>query len=201
MPLIATEGESKQRQLPPAGTHTARCYSVIDLGTQESQFGPSHKIRISWELPDEKVVFKDENGEQPFIISKDYTLSLYEKANLRKDLESWRGREFTDEEKNGFDIFTLIGAPCLLAVIHKTANNGKVYANVTSISKLPKGMKVPDQINPKVSFAIEDGPKSETYKQLPQWLQDKISDCQEWNQQQETNGNDQSSADDDEIPF
>lgn len=179
MPLMASEGDSKPRQQPPAGTHSARCYSVIDLGTQESQFGARHKVRLTWELPEEKAVFKEEDGEQPFVISKEYTLSLFEKANLRQDLESWRGKEFTEDERKGFDIFTLLGVPCLLTVVHKTVGD-KTYANVTSASKLPKSMTCPKQINPSVQFEIDEG-RSATFKELPEWLQKKIEASEEWN--------------------
>lgn len=183
MPLYATEGESKPKQLPPAGTHVARCFSVIDLGTQMLNYMGDekllHKIRVTWELPDELTVFKEENGEQPFVVSKDYTLSLFKKANLRQDLESWRGKAFTAEELKGFDIFTLLGAPCLLSVIHKTTENGKTFANVTTVSKPPKGTTVPKQINESVQFSIDDG-RNEVFTNLPEWLKKKIEESQEW---------------------
>ena len=179
MPILAAEGESKPKQQAPAGSHVARCISVIDLGTQDTPFGESHKVRITWELPEEKAVFKEENGEQPFVLSKDYTLSLYEKANLRHDLESWRGRAFTEQELRGFDISKLIGAPCLLSVIHKTSDKGKTFANISSVSALPKGMSCPPMINPAVEYAITDG-RSEVYESFPEWLQKKIAGSREW---------------------
>jgi hypothetical protein len=186
--LIATEGESKPKQLPPAGTHVARCYSVIDLGTQTTEYMGTEKtlrkIRITWELPNETAVFKDEAGEQPFVISKDYTLSLYEKANLRHDLESWRGKQFTEKELQGFDIFTLLGVPCMLTVIHKSKEGGKTYANVTGVGKLAKGMQCPDQINKTVQFSIDDG-RDGVFATFPDWLREKIQKCAEWNEKEE----------------
>lgn len=191
MPILAAEGETKPRIQAPAGSHVARCISVIDLGTQETPFGEAHKVRITWELPDEKAVFKEENGEQPFVLSKDYTLSLYEKANLRHDLESWRGRAFTEQELKGFDISKLIGAACLLSVIHKTSDKGKTYANISSVSALPKGMQCPPMINDAVEYSISDG-KSNVYESFPEWLQKKIAGAKEW---------DAESSDSDRIPF
>ncbi len=196
--LMASEGDSKPKQLPPAGTHVARCFSVIDIGTQSDDFGERHKIRVTWELPDELAVFSEDKGEQPFVISKDYTLSLYEKANLRHDLEGWRGKQFTADELKGFDIFTLIGVPCLLTVIHKASKNGdKTYANVNGISRLAKGMNCLEQINPTVSYAITDGENS-VFRQLPEWLRKKIEQAQEWGQEQPSTPDE---VDDDEIPF
>lgn len=179
MSILANEGESKPKQLPPAGTHVARCFSIIDLGTQATPFGETRKIRITWELPDEVAVFKEENGEQPFVVSKEYTLSLYEKANLRHDLEAWRGKQFNESELKGFDISKLIGVPCLLAVVHKTTDKGKTYANISSVSSLAKGMTCVKQVNPSVEYSINDGDNA-VYKAFPEWLRTKISGAQEW---------------------
>lgn len=195
MPILVSEGESKPRIQAPAGSHMARCFSIIDLGTQETPYGDFHKVRITWELPEEKAVFKEENGEQPFVLSRDYTLSLYEKANLRHDLESWRGRAFTEEELKGFDISKLIGTPCMLSVIHKTTDKGKTFANISSVSALPKGMKVPPQINASVEYAITDG-ENDVFRALPEWLQKKIQSAQEWGGGPALPG-----EDDSEIPF
>ncbi len=179
MPLIASEGDSKPKQLAPAGTHSARCISVIDLGTQSTPFGESHKVRLTWELPEEKAVFAEDKGEQPFILSKDYTLSLYEKANLRHDLEAWRGRAFTETELQGFDIFSIIGVAGLITVIHKATDKGKTFANVSSITALPKGMKCPAIINPPLQYSVSEG-DSEVFRSLPEWLRKKIQGCLEW---------------------
>jgi hypothetical protein len=159
-----------------------------------------HQVRVTWELPEEKAVFKEENGEQPFVLSKDYTLSLYEKANLRKDLESWRGKQFTEEELAGFDISKLIGVPCLLSVVHKTTQKGKTFANISSVSSLAKGMTCAKQINPSVEYSIADG-GNDVFRTFPKWLQQKIEEAHEWG-----NGHGEPPApapadDDDEIPF
>lgn len=122
----------------PAGSWGAVCCDVVDLGIVESTFSgktkKQHKIRVVWQI-DENM----ENGK-PFLASQRYTLSLHDKAGLRKDLESWRGRAFTDEELEGFDVETVIGAPCLLSIV-QAASGGNVYANVKGVMKLPRGMQ------------------------------------------------------------
>lgn len=182
----------------------ARCYSIIDLGTQTTTgaFGTKEqrKIRVIWELPDEKAVFDEAKGEEPFTIAKEYTLSLYEKANLRHDLESWRGKPFTAEELKGFDISKLIGAPCLLSIIHKTAKSGNEYAAIASVSSLPKGMKCPDQYNKRVEYSIEDG-QNTTFLALPKWLQETIMKAAEWDNGNAEPTEPSSYNDDEEIPF
>lgn len=122
----------------PAGAHSAVCCDVVDMGMLEVSFGgktkTQHKIRIVWQI--EEVMADN----RPFIAQKRYTLSLHEKAALRKDLESWRGRAFSDTELEGFDVEVLLGKPCLLNVIQEN-KAGKTYSNVTSIMKLPKSMQ------------------------------------------------------------
>ena len=58
---------------------------------------------------------------------------------MRKDLESWRGRPFTDSELEGFDLDNLLSVPAMISVVHN-AVQGSVYANVAAIMKLPKGV-------------------------------------------------------------
>ena len=101
----------------PAGIHHAICYAVIDLGTQPSQmYAPSRKVQLTWELPHERGDFKNsETGitnNLPRVISKEYTLSTGAKSNLRKELESWRGRPFTAEEAQEFEVGVLAGKNC-----------------------------------------------------------------------------------------
>lgn len=137
MPIIAKA--SGANFIPaPSGAHQGVCVDVVDLGMLEVSFGgkkkTQHKIRVVWQI--EEVMADD----RPFMVQKRYTLSLHGKAVLRKDLESWRGRQFTDSELEGFDVETVIGVPCLLNVIQEK-KDGTTYANVTSIMRLPKGMQ------------------------------------------------------------
>lgn len=139
MAIMAKKGGSGGNFTPaPAGSWGSVCCDVVDLGIVESTFSgktkKQHKIRVVWQI--------DENmpDGKPFLVSQRYTLSLHEKAGLRKDLEAWRGRAFTDEELEGFDVETVIGAPCLLSVV-QAVSGGNVYANVKGVMKLPRGMQ------------------------------------------------------------
>lgn len=172
---LTAKNEVGERIIIPAGSHIARCYGVIDLGTQYSEkFSWSHKVMIQWELPAELM----EDG-RPLAISKKYSLSLNEKANLRKDLESWLGRSVTEkEEKDGFPIGSMLGAPCMLSVVH-SENNGKTYANVAAVVSVPKGMVVPEQQNPSVMYDIDNG-KDSVYEKLPQWIRQVIDSSKEF---------------------
>ena len=114
MAILATT-TATQRELIPAGNYLARCYQMIEIGTvREIILGEEKvlkKVRIGWELPTEKRVFNEEKGEQPFVISKEFTLSMHEKSSLRGMLKSWRGKDFTEDEAKAFDITNLIGKP------------------------------------------------------------------------------------------
>lgn len=178
MQIIAkNDGGSFEREPIPAGSYAARCYSMIQLGTNtENILGKDkelNKVRITWELPTELKVFKEENGEQPLVISKEFTLSMNEKSNLRKFLESWRGKAFTEQEAEAFDITKLIGAPCLISITHRTAKSGSVYANISSVSMLPKGMECPPQINTTQILAFSEFDQ-ELFNSLPDFLRNKI---------------------------
>src|ERR1044071_4282790 len=156
MALTASSKSTNISTPAPAGNHVARCVRVIDLGLQldVGQFGRriSHKLMLTWELPDEKHVFKEEVGPEPFHVSKEYTVSLHEKAGLRKELESWRGKAFNAAELDAFNVGKLAGAPCLLNVVHAEKKGGGTKAKVGSISPLPKGFKCPDPVSPIVVY-------------------------------------------------
>jgi hypothetical protein len=166
-----------------AGTYAARCYQMIHIGTSEEnilgQVKKLNKVRITWELPTETKVFKEENGEQPHVISKEFTLSMNEKATLRKFLEGWRGKSFTEKEAESFDITVLLGKPCMLSIIHKQAKNGNTYAEISSVSSVPKGMNVPDQINPLKELNY-DKFDWELFETLPDFIKDKMKQTDEF---------------------
>lgn len=173
------------RELIPAGNYAARCYQMIEIGTvTEFVMGKqvtAKKVRIGWELPTELKVFKEENGEQPLVISKEYTLSMNEKANLRKDLKSWRGKDFTEDEASCFDITKLIGAPCMLNIIHKPSASDptKVYEQIAGITGVPKGMKVPPAINPVFCLSYDDFDMN-LFNKLPDFIKTKMQGSSEY---------------------
>lgn len=178
MAILATNTGGSTIQPIEAGSYPARCYSMIHIGTIDENFQGEiktmNKVRITFELPTELKVFKEENGEQPHVISKEFTLSLHEKATLRSFLKNWRGQDFTDEEAKSFDIERLIGAPCMLNITHKKSKDGtKTYAEIGSVSKLPKGLECPAQINPSYVWTYENFDQ-EKFNKIPEFLRQKM---------------------------
>ncbi len=82
---------------------------------------------------------------------------MHEKATLRKTLESWRGKKFVDSDfgPGGFDTAKLIGVPCMLGIGH-AERNGKIYANITTVSPLLKGYDMPPAVNPTIYFSFQE---------------------------------------------
>lgn len=186
----------------PAGVHVARCIRLIDLGTQHNRKFDNwqHKVRVYWELPNAPMQTGEFAG-QPFIVTKDYTLSLSEKADLRKDLKSWRGRDFTEQEAEAFDLSLVVDKCCLLNVVHEGD-----YANVAGIMPLPANTPCPPRMNELVVFDLEKFDDL-VFAGFTERLQAKINASQErQNTPQEMGmpqgmGMPQDNAFNDDIPF
>lgn len=184
MAIIAENngGGNFERELIPSGLQVARCYSMLEIGTVsetwEGQSKNSKKVRLTFELPNELRVFKPENGEQPMSISKTFTLSMHEKAGLRKFLEQWRGKAFSEDEAKRFDVSNLLGAPCTLTIVH-TEKDGKTFSNISSVAPVMKNMSCPDQINPNKILSY-DAFDWEIYNSLPEFLQNQMAATPEY---------------------
>ena len=205
MPLTASKGEFKEFPQAPMGTHLGICYLVLDLGIQRTNYndkeGQSHKCYIGWELPDEKM----EDG-RPFVIGKEYSIVLDPRSNLYNDLIAWRGQEFTDEEMESFDIFTILGAPAQVTIVHKKNARGQTKARLSTVAKKMKGIQTPELHNPLVKFSFEDG--EPVPEDVYDWLKKKIDERLADNFKQYNAGNEQNEtkqeiddALDDNIPF
>lgn len=210
MALIAADNGGTFKPVPQ-GVHMARCYRVIDLGTQEVTFQgdvkAQRKILIGWELFGE-----DEAGEalvtdegMPMTISKRYTLSLSRNARLRADLESWRGRAFTDQELKGFDVANLLNAYCMVNVTHDS-RDGKTYSNIASISPVPAMLKnaKPPAVHPNQTFDVTD-PDMAVFETFHDKLKELIGNSFEWRAAKSPPSKvakqDEPAFEDDAIPF
>ena len=187
MALIATDTGGGNFKRVPAGSHIARCFSAIDCGTQTTngQYGETiqRKIRLAWEIfgedeNNEPLTIDVDGKEMPLTINKTYTLSLGEKASLRKDLSAWRGRDFTAEELAGFDITSVVGVHCMLNVT-VSENNGKTYSNVAGISPMHKSMTKPQPVHENVIFDL-DNPNMALFNSFHEGLQEYIQKSPEW---------------------
>lgn len=161
-----------------AGVFQAVCYAIYDLGTQYNKKWDkrSHECLIIWEIPEERIEI-EKNGQKlnlPRVVSRKFTMSLDDRSNLRKILESWRGKVFTADELVGFDISKLINVNGMLQVIHSITND-KTYANIASITPLYKGMAKLVPENPTVIYEIGRNIPQDT----PKWIIDIIHQSEE----------------------
>lgn len=202
----------------PPGMHLARCYRIIDLGTQKSEYmGQTkylHKVMLGWEIhgtddAGQPLLMKD---QRPFAIFKNYTLSWSEKANLRLDLQSWRGRPFSQEEMQKFDLKNVLGAFCMLNIIERPGkSDGKLYTNVDGVTPVPSIIKqngLPQGVNKTELFNLTD-PDMTMFETFSDNLKAKIKSSPEWQklERQMSGGSAPAAApaaaadEDDDIPF
>ena len=176
MSLTVSSGESDY-EVVPAGQHLAVCYRLVDAGTREEQYKDNppkkrHVLFVYWELPEVKM-----GDGRPFTISKKYTLTLNENGTLFKDLKTWRGKSFTQEELKGFDLLNILGVSALLEVEH--SDEGK--ARVVSVFKPDGGAKKTDTENEQQAFDIDEYAKGdpkmiEIFGSFPEWMQGMIEE-------------------------
>jgi len=164
MILSASSGE---RELHPEGMHPAVCIMMAGIGTQMTPF----KNEDGTDKVQKKMIlsFETEHG----IVSKEYTMSLSDKANLRAHLESWRGKKFTQEELEGFDPEKLLGKTCTVQVMH---NDKGTFANIQNVLPETKKFKA---TKPTILYDIENH-TDEVFDRMPSWVQDKAKDSFEW---------------------
>lgn len=201
-------------KLVPAGMHLARCYRIIDLGTQISDWNGKinhlNKVMLQFEVhgeDDEGNPMKTDKGE-PMSISKTYTLSLGDKANMRRDFTTWRGKEFTEEEKKGFSLKNVVGVWAMLTIVKSTGADGREHANIEGINPVPKPMKasLPEGHNKPLLYSIAEHDE-ELYELFSDKIKTKIAASPEYQSKMKHLGKKEepkgASFDDmkDDIPF
>lgn len=179
---VSAKSSGTDFQPHPAGPYPARCTRIVDLGSQRGEFKGesklSHKILFSFEssepMPD------GEKKGQPFLVTAKWTASLSEKALMRKHLESWRGRKFTQPELDKFDLKNVLGKPALLNIVHSDPNpQGRVYANIAGIMTLPSSMTAPQAVGELLFFSLHSFDQS-VYDKLSDRLKEQIAQSPEY---------------------
>jgi hypothetical protein len=140
---MADKKTVKDEAPPPhdEGQFAAICVDVIDLGLNVETYQQNPP-----EIKDKTVLlFRTESVRdgKPQHIHQEFSTSMGKKSNMRKFLESWRGKPYTDEEvkKQGIPLDRLEGVLCLMTVAHKVSGKGNTYAFIQSIAPLPPKMR------------------------------------------------------------
>lgn len=188
MPTYSPKPSTTSYEPAPAGTHVARVFKFMNLGTRFQEYKGERKaypdtlINFSLELPNEinKFTYVDKETneevevEKPFAISREFTLSMGKRSNLRPFVEGIIGVALTDQEAYAFDVESLVGMTCLVTIAHKKSPDGeRTYANIVSTSPLVKGMQAPEAVNEPTIQDVNDMSK-EQIELLPEWLRDKM---------------------------
>lgn len=176
MKPLKSAGDFKQ---VPEGPHPAVLYSLIDMGTQEGgtyqgkPVKPKRKIAMRFELHSEDTRMDD---NRPMSIGKTFTLSSSAKGNLRPFMEGWRGKAFSDDEFEAFDLRNMLGKPAILTVVE----DGE-YRVINNISRLMTGMTAPTQHNPSLYLSLEPGEYDPlVFDMLSDKMKDTIRQSPEW---------------------
>ena len=186
MALIVKANVGPER---PTGSFPAICVDAIDAGwyppgpvATDPTWIRKVKLRFYYEVVVDDAFGDDDAGEgqvvaadlrhtasigtgesQGFYADLFTTASIGKKSNLGKFLEAWRGTPFTDKEREGFDLDSLLGQRCIINVVPGNAG----YVNVTSAGKLVKAMRhlAPDV--PVTYVKDRDGPEPTYTKHQP----------------------------------
>lgn len=169
---MKVSGSSNGFKQPEPGTYNAICTKIIDLGTQETTYQgetkKGRKVLIGWEID---CLMED---GRPFLVMNRYTASIHPKSTLCKMLESWRGLAFTEEERKCFDLSKVLLKPAMITLV----KNGD-YTNVSSVAKIPKGMKEMEMAGSLTHFEL-DAFNQQVFDSLSQNLRDTISSSPEY---------------------
>lgn len=157
----ASKGGGGASEQVPAGNHPAVLVGLVDCGTQHEEFQGTaswkRQLLLVWQLPTKK-----RSDGRPHVLDAVVTLSLNEKAKLRKWAEALTGAPIPDG--GTFDVSTLLGKACMLGV----KQNEKGYARVDTVAAFPDlGVPAPAATVPAFSCTLDEfrGGKS-----LPEWL-------------------------------
>jgi hypothetical protein len=171
-----TKQGTTKKEIPPAGMHLGLLFRVIDAGWCHNEFNGvkslKTKVRLDfelWPLGENNEYTLMESGK-PFCVSPGFqgwlTLGKYTEI-----MNSWRGSENPDVE-------TFLGQPALLNIKY-TEGKPKdgvtaVYANVTAVNPIMRGMFIPEMVNPPLVYSVK-AHDQELFLKLPKWIQDWIA--------------------------
>lgn len=145
MAIVARENRREWTQAPE-GLHQAICVDVVDLGLVKTEWGEKPKVALIFQLAllnedGTEELSHDFDPPKRYEVRRNFGLSLSGKSALRPFLEAWRGRKFTKEELEGFDLEKLIGVNCQLQIIHNLSEQGRTFANIQAAVPLGRGMQ------------------------------------------------------------
>ena len=190
--MKAPKTGGKSFPITKAGSYLVVCYTVVDLGTHEDVYKGVEQDRrlclVTFEIPGERIEIEKEDGtkeDKPRVISFQETFSMHEKSNLRKKMESWRGKPFSETEAFDFDFKSLLGVNALIQVAHKESKtNNRKYAFIQSVNTPLAEMEKNKSENEHLFFEFAPPyvtPEGFSFPEnMPDWIIDKIKESREY---------------------
>ncbi len=162
-------------KVPPVdpGIYIAVCVHSIDLGeqlTEKKGEAPrlDNKVTLTFELVGETM--EVDGKTKPRDLSRTFNVCYSKNGSLRKFVQSWIGKTFSDEAFADFDTNDLVGRAAQLSVIHSESGE---YANIDAALPLPKGMPAPKATLPLIRFDLEPWDAA-AFEALPDWAKDRV---------------------------
>lgn len=139
--------------LCPAGNHPGTIVGLFDIGHQDEtnmkgEPEQKRKLVLAYELA------KKRPDGKPFVLAREYTWSMGEKANFYKDVVNVTGISFKEGDK--FNPLTLMALPVMVSVKH-TGGGEKTYHNVSAVTQFPEGFPAPEPTIRPVAWSVLTG--------------------------------------------
>lgn len=139
---ITARGTESKFKAHPEGQYVGQCVDAIDLGEHVHSFaGDESYIEQRCALVFRTGEKNEQTGDY-IDVSKEFTVSMGERANLRKFLEQWRGKPYTPEQiKAGVPLHKLTDNHGLLTIVQQQNKaNTRTYAVIAACVGIPKMM-------------------------------------------------------------
>ena len=107
------------------GLHNVVITDVKDIGQKETMYGVKDQLRIVFQAQDQK----DKEGKPV-----DATMTVNKVITSKSGLGILLDKLGIDGSADEFDTDVMIGVKCQVVIEHKE-NDGRVYANITSVLK------------------------------------------------------------------
>jgi|TARA_R100001129_G_scaffold155680_1_gene118688 hypothetical protein len=198
---VSDSGSTDFAQLP-VGIYEGVCARLYDFGQQDNTYNGETKKRqelfIAFEItkaidPADNVVLMEDG--RPFMVGRTVTASLAEKAALRSMLEAWRGKAFTEQELQGFDVGNLLGLNARLEIGHTkpTAEYAGGKPKIISVNRPDGGAQQLPTVNPQEKFDLDlyldnhrgtptaaSKSMADIFEGMSDWHQNKVQDSYDY---------------------
>jgi hypothetical protein len=147
----------------------------VDYGSQEGSYNgkptkPKRKIAMRFELHGDTQL---PDGRRCPLARPSPCLPA-PRARYEPFMEGWRGKSFTDNEFEAFDLRNMLGKPAIITVVE----DGE-YRVINGCSRLLAGMQAPAQVNPSLFFSLDEYDPA-VFDKLSDKVKELIQKSPEW---------------------